>query len=708
AMLVSRIHQELQREASLRDVFRCPTVESLARLLEEQTDSPYAGIPAALPQPWYPVSSAQKRLYVLQQLDGAELSYNIPGVIELTGRLDRARLEQALQALVRRHEALRTSFALVEGEPRQRILPPEEVRLELGYVHAQDLVPAGGAGQSSREADPLAGLESGRESVWRSLSAPVKEYVRSFIRPFRLEEAPLVRAGLIGLAPERHLLLLDMHHLIADGVTMELLAGEWMRLYEGEELTSLRLQYKDYACWQQQFLQSERIERQQRYWEEQLAGELTPLELPSDAVRPAVRSFAGDRLHFELDGELSGALRRLAEEEESTLYMVLLALYTAWLSRLSGQEEVLVGTPVAGRPHRELEGIAGMFVNTLVLRTRPQFFKAFRDYLKEIRQTSMDALEHADVPFESLVEKLELQRDLSRNPLFDAMFAWQNMDKSRLDSTTLQVRKLEADSPVAKFDLTLFAEEREGRIVFELEYSTALFRRESVERWARSLIKLASAFSAEPDLPLAEASMLQPAERRLLTHWNTTDKPHPKQGALATLHGLFDERVRLTPERTALVSGTGEWSYRELDARANRTAAALRLTGVGPGSIVAVFAERSPELVASLFGILKTGAAYMPVDPSHPAERIAYLLQDSGAAALLALAPLPAELTSPVPVVDAERLHLEAAEPSGPAPWTEEADAGYHPESLAYVIYTSGSTGLPKGVQVEHRSAVNT
>ncbi|AFC30705.1 lichenysin synthetase A [Paenibacillus mucilaginosus 3016] len=708
AMLVSRIHQELQREASLRDVFRCPTVESLARLLEEQTDSPYAGIPAALLQPWYPVSSAQKRLYILQQLDGAELSYNMPGVMELTGRLDRARLEQALQSLVRRHEALRTSFALVEGEPRQRILPPEEVQLELGYVHAQDLVPAGSAGQSSREADPLAGLESGRESVWRSLSAPVKEYVRSFIRPFRLEEAPLVRAGLVGLAPERHLLLLDMHHLIADGVTMELLAGEWMRLYEGEELPPLRLQYKDYACWQQQFLQSERIERQQRYWEEQLAGELTPLELPSDAVRPAVRSFAGDRLHFELDGELSGALRRLAEEEQSTLYMVLLALYTAWLSRLSGQEEVLVGTPVAGRPHRELEGIAGMFVNTLVIRSRPQFAKAFRDYLKEIRQTSMDALEHADVPFESLVEKLELQRDLSRNPLFDAMFAWQNMDRSRLDSKALQIWKLEADSPVAKFDLTLFAEEREGRIVFELEYSTALFRRESVERWARSLIKLARAFSAEPDLPLAEASMLQPAERRLLTHWNTTDKPYPKQGALATLHGLFDERVRLTPERTALVSGAGEWSYRELDARANRTAAALRLTGVGPGSVVAVFAERSPELVASLFGILKTGAAYMPVDPSHPAERIAYLLQDSGAAALLALAPLPAELTSPVPVVDAERLHLEAAEPSGPAPWTEEADAGYDPESLAYVIYTSGSTGLPKGVQVEHRSAVNT
>ncbi|MFN0224761.1 amino acid adenylation domain-containing protein, partial [Paenibacillus sp. KR2-11] len=742
AMLVSRIHAQLQREVSLRDIFRCPTIESLARLLEEGTDSPYADIAAAPPQASYPVSSAQKRLYILQQLEGAELSYNMPGVLELAGGLDRARLEQALQALVRRHEALRTSFVLVDGEPRQRILPVEELQLELSYIHAEELWQngsgeAGGRREAGQDmtyaAHKTAVSESTAGAAWEPgantlpsdapdassktssqaapdhsspdrLSAPVQAYIRDFVRPFRLEEAPLVRAGLIELGPERHLLLIDMHHIVADGVTMELLAGDWMRLYEGEELTRLTLQYKDYACWQEEFLRSGRVRQQQRYWEAQLAGELTPLELPADRVRPAVRSFAGDRLRFELDAPLTEGLRQLAAETGSTMYMVLLALYTAWLSRLSGQEEVLVGTPVAGRPHSALEGIAGMFVNTLVIRTRPQYHAAFRDYLQEIRQTSLEALEHADVPFETLVESLQAQRDLSRNPLFDAMFAWQNMDKAGRQSPSLRMQPRPLESPAAKFDLTLYAEEGEGRIVCELEYSTALFRRDTIRRWTAGFLELARAFSANPGLPLTEAPLLSEAQQRdLIEVCSGSQPPYPTEGAPATLHGLFAERVKLTPERTALISGDASWTFSELDGLAARTAALLRRYGVKPGGTAAIMAERSPEMVASILGVLRTGAAYVPLDAGYPAERTAYLLEDSGAAVLLALTDPPAGLQLSVPVITWEQVLNEQPDLMPEAVPTDI----YQPQHPAYLIYTSGSTGLPKGVVIRHDSAVN-
>ncbi|UOY87817.1 non-ribosomal peptide synthetase [Bacillus glycinifermentans] len=665
--LIARIQQEMNVKLRLKDLFQSPTVESLAKTAAqaEKTSSVY--IEPAEEGETYPVSSAQKRIYVLQQLEGAEKSYNMPSVLQLEGKLDRKRLEEAARMLVMRHEAFRTSFHIEDGEPVQRI------RKDTGFT--VDVIDA-----EEREAEKL---------------------IQDFIRPFDLTEAPLFRMNLIRLAEEKHLLLVDMHHIISDGASVSVLIDELARLYAGETLEPLRIQYKDYTVWQRAFLQNGRDKKLEEYWLKKLGGELPVLALPTDYPRPSVQTFEGDRIAFTINQKLVRSLRKLAQETGTTLYMVLLASYSAFLSKLSGQKEMVVGSPAAGRSHADLDKIIGMFVNTLAIRTHPQGEKTFAAFLEEVKETSLGAYEHQDYPFEELVEKLEVRRDMSRNPLFDAVFSMQNVDLRALSMEGVTLRPYEFEHKTAKFDLTLAAAEEDDIVRFEMEYNTALFKDETISRWSKYWLNLLEAVADNPNIRLSELSLLNKAEkRRIVEAWNDTalDVPSDK-----TIHELFEAQVSRTPDRGAAVFNGRRWTYRELNARANRLARLLIEKGARPERRIGIMVKPSLEMAAGVLAVLKAGAAYVPIDPAYPEQRIKYILEDSGAELLLTQsdAAVPDGFCGETILLDTV-LTGEVTSEDEVNPQSEAK-----PDNLAYLIYTSGTTGRPKGVMVEHHSLVN-
>ncbi|WP_289355977.1 non-ribosomal peptide synthetase [Paenibacillus sp. S-12] len=663
--LVSRIHQTLEAEVPLRQLFLSPTIESLAAALEAAEGSTFEALVPATLQAAYPLSSAQKRLYVLQQLEGAELSYNMPAALRLTGALDRQRLEAALQALIARHESLRTAFAAVDGEPMQRII--EAPGFTVMYEEAR--------------------------------GAEAQAFIRRFLRPFDLGVAPLLRTTVVRLDETDHVLLFDMHHIVSDGTSMNILVQELTKLYAGEELEPLRLQYKDYALWQQGYRQSAAYRKMESYWLSQFAGELPVLSLPTDAPRPAVRSFEGDRVDFELDSVLAEAVREMARENGATVYMVLLAAYSALLGRLSGQEELIVGTSIAGRSHADLQGMLGMFVNTLALRMNPSGEKPFSAYLQEVKQTALGALEHGDYPFEELVEQVVKQRDMSRNPLFDAMLVLQNTEQAELELAGLEWTPYPIESGAAKFDLTLSVSEHEQGMRCTLEYASKLFERTTIERWAGHFTELLRQAIHHPQAMLGSIEVLTTDEREeLLVTFNDTAVELPAE---ATLHKLFEKQAAKTPDTVAVVFEDHQLTYSELNKRANRLARTLQAAGVEADRLVGIMAEPSLEMVVGILAILKAGGAYVPIDPAYPSERIRYLLEDSGASPLL----LQTRFQEYASQFAKALIRLD-----DPAAYLEDATNLVNvssPSDLAYVIYTSGSTGKPKGVMVEHRNAAN-
>ncbi|WP_019419590.1 non-ribosomal peptide synthetase, partial [Paenibacillus sp. OSY-SE] len=666
--LLTRIHQEFQSEIGLRDIFQTTNLKTLTQAVTSAAGRAYEALLPASEQAYYPLSSAQKRLYVLQQLDEAGLSYNMPAVFQLEGRLDKARLEAALQSLITRHEALRTSFTVVGGEPMQQV--QHQVSFSVSCEEAEE-------GQADKQ-------------------------IRAFIRPFDLGVAPLLRTKVIQLGEERHLLLFDMHHIISDGISVQILTEEMAALYAGEELNPLRLQYKDYAVWQQGYRQSQAYAKQEAYWLKELAGELPVLSLPADYPRPAMRSIEGGRADFELEGELAEGVRKLAQESGSTVYMVLLAVYSTLLSRLSGQEELIIGTPVAGRPHADLASMLGMFVNTVALRTHPAGEKRFSDYLQEVRQTALSAFEHGDFPFEELVEQVVRQRDTSRNPIFDAMLVLQNTEHAVLELPGVGLSPYPFDYTASKFDLTLTVTEQAGGFSFSWEYAAALFTRSTIERWTGCFLELLRQAIDSPDSQLGEYNLVTDKERQLLLEQfaGTRADYRPE----ATVLALFEEQVARTPDLPAVICGDEELSYRELNEWAEQLGAVLRARGVGAETIAAVMIHRSCAMAAGILAVLKAGGAYLPIDPEFPTERIRYMLGDSHPQVLLTSIepqPLAAEVANQIPVLYFEDNPLREV----PAERLERTAAPAH---LAYVIYTSGTTGASKGVMIEHGSLANT
>ncbi|MDH6431517.1 hypothetical protein M2110_006204, partial [Paenibacillus sp. PastF-4] len=592
--LVSRIHQQLAVELPLRELFARPTVKALAEYVRSVDPSDYGWIEPTAAQASYALSSAQRRLYVLHELEPESTRYNMPGVVELTGKVDADRLEQAIRSVITRHESLRTSFTWIDGEPRQQI--HEDVSLEWVYQDTDE--------------------------------AHARALTRNFVRPFALDQAPLLRAELLRLAEDRHWLLWDMHHIVSDGVSMNILLSDFMTAYAGEELPPLRIQYKDYAVWQQGTLEVEQMEAHEAYWLSAFAEEAPVLELPTNHTRPAVPSSEGGRVHAEISADVAEGLKKVATKTGSTLYMVLLAAYNVWLHKYTGQSDIVVGTPVSGRTHADTEPMIGMFVNTLALRNAPSGEKRFIDFVREVKVRTLAAFEHQDYPFEELVEKLNVRRDRSRNPLFDTMLILQNMEQTRFSLADIEVRPVELNHPVTKFDLTLNVVEVNQGLHMSLEYSRALFNASTIERLLSHFVQLLTQITERTDASIASLQLVTPEEKKQLHAFNDTAADYPRE---ATIHRLFEAQVEKTPNAVAVVYEDQQLTYAELNARANQLAWTLREQGVGQDCIVAVLMDRSVEMIVGVLGILKAGGAYVPIDSSLPAERIRYILEDSGA-----------------------------------------------------------------------------
>ncbi|NEW06409.1 non-ribosomal peptide synthetase, partial [Paenibacillus sp. SYP-B3998] len=471
--LVSKVHQELNVVLPLRDVFRFSTIEEMAQAISGMEQAEYKTIPLAEESEHYPVTFAQKRLYISHQLEGAEQSYNMPGAVIMNGSLERERFEEAFRELIARHETLRTSFAMVSGEPVQRI----QSKVDFAVSFRQ-------AGEDE-----------------------VDEIAQQFVRTFDLGCAPLLRIGLIELEPDRHLLLYDMHHIISDGVSMGILIDEFVRLYSGEVLPPLRIQYKDYAAWQQSESQSERMKEQEAYWLNVLDGELPQLELPTDFARPVMRSYEGDVLNFVIDEQRSDGLQRIAENTGSTLYMVLMTVYTILLHKYSAQEDIIVGTPIAGRTHADLESLIGMFVGTLAIRNYPTGEKTFLSYLNEVKEMTLGAYENQDYPFEELLEKVQAKWSLSRNPLFDTMLVLQNTEERTDGFGTFTLEPYAQHHTIAKFDLTLEIKLEDRAMSGHFEYCTKLFSKNMIDNFAEDLLVIISQVCEQPYVLLKDIQL---------------------------------------------------------------------------------------------------------------------------------------------------------------------------------------------------------
>jgi len=681
--VISQVRQTFGVEVPLRRLFECPTIAELATAIEAALHEDHG---LSLPPLTrvertgaLPLSFAQQRLWFLAQLDPESPFYSLSSALHLRGSLDVAALQASLDALVQRHEVLRLGVVSRGGHPQVALhsalgVPLSVIDLRaLSSQHQGHLVPS------------LVATESRR--------------------PFALDQPPLLRVSLLHLSQAEQVLVFTMHHIVSDGWSMGVLVREVATLYgafvtgQPVALPSLPVQYLDYAAWQREWLQGETLEHQRHYWQQQLAGAPAVLELPTDSPRPAVQSFRGARHTFAIDPGLTDALKQLSRQHNSTLFMTLLAAFQVVLSRYSGQEDIVVGSPIANRTQADVEGLIGFFVNTLVLRTSLAGDPSFVEVLRRVREVTLGAYAHQEMPFEQVVELLQPQRDLSYSPLFQVMFILQNAPQERLALPALEVEFLETETGTAKFDLTLAMQEVESGLQGQLEYNCDLFEPSTMERLVRHLQQVLAAVVAQPEQRLSEVSLLTADERqRLLVEWNQTEAEYLE----GNVHQFFEAQVERTPDAVALVFEEQQLTYGELNCRANQLAHYLQSQGVGTESLVGVCLERSVEMVIALLGVLKAGGAYVPLDPSYPAERLTFMLQDSDVPLVLTqstlLGALPPEVTYLSLDID---WAIIAASDESPL---EHFIAREH---LSYVIYTSGSTGRPKGAMNTHHGMCN-
>ncbi|HYN23256.1 MAG TPA: amino acid adenylation domain-containing protein, partial [Thermoanaerobaculia bacterium] len=679
--MISRVRTVLGVDLPMRAVFEAPTLAGFAGLIERALlEDGGTGLPplvrVARGGPHggqLPTSFAQQRLWFLDQLEPGSFVFNLAGAVRLEGSLDIAALAGALNGIVRRHEALRTTFAEEDGEPRQRIAQPAVLPLT---VLDFSTVPA-----------------APREAEARRIAAAEAR------RPYDLARGPLVRSTLLRLAEREHALLIGMHHIVSDGWSLGIFVHELSRLYRGESLPELSVQYADYSVWQRSWLSGDALEERLDWWVRQLAGAPQVLELPLDRPRPSVQTYRGARLFLSIGSDLEQRLEATSRRLGVTPFMLLLGGFATLLTRYGSQSDVVVGTPIANRGRAELEDLIGFFANTLALRIDASGDPGFAELARRIRGGALGAYAHQEMPFERLVDELRPERDLSHAPVFQVMMALQNLPAAHLDLQGVTLSPLEFDLARASYDLSLFFYPRsDGGLLARLEYATDLFDAGTAERFGAHLSNLLEGIAESPERRLSELPVLTADERReLLAAGNRTAAEVPAK----LLHQLFEERAEERPGAIAVRHEGVSLTYAELNGRANRLAHRLRRLGVGPDRLVAVCLERSPEMLAALLGVLKAGGAYVPLDPTYPADRVAWVLADSRAAVLITRG----DLAHSLPPAEASILALDEAglaqeSVANPRPLAE-------PENLAYVIYTSGSTGRPKGVAVRHRGAVN-
>ncbi len=666
-MLVSRIHKEFDIEINIGDLFKYPTIRELSEQIEKTLKNIYFPIIPESKREYYPVSSAQKRMFVLNQLDKSSLAYNMAGGMVIEGNLDVEVIARAFKIIVERHEVLRTAFKIVKGEPIQYISTNIDVNIE--YLRASD--------------------------------ENLKEISKDFLRPFDLNTAPLFRVGLIEITKKRHLLLIDIHHIISDGVSVGILIKELQSIMLEIKLPKLNIQYKDYSIWQNKLLKENALEKQERYWLDIFSGEMPVLDLPYDFPRPVIQSFDGECISFCISKELADKITDLTRKTGSTLYMVLLAAFNVLLSKYSGMDDIVVGTPIAARTHADLHNLLGMFANTLALRNCPEGSKTFVKFLDEVKENVIQAYENQDYPLEMIVEKLKLPRDSSRNQLFDVMLVMEEVEAEPILVNNLKFESYELENNSSKFDITLMATENKlkGIIEFNIQYCSALFKPETIQKIKEHFVNILDNVTKEPEVALTDINILTESERHLLLYdFNNTKEEYPKN---STIHGIFEGRVRETPGKTAVIFEDKVFTYSQIDEKANKLAKTLKKANRGQGRIIAIMCEPSAEMIIGILAVLKTGKAYLPIDPDYPDERISYMLEDSGVEILLVQSHLADRILFNGSIINIEDKEEYLDEDI-------KIDTYIESKTPAYVIYTSGSTGKPKGVLVSHRSVINT
>ncbi|PHM36579.1 non-ribosomal peptide synthetase [Xenorhabdus innexi] len=685
--LVARVRQLLTRELPLQQLFARPVLMDLAQAITEADAASQAVITVADRNQTLPLSFAQQRLWFLGQLDpAASLAYHLPAALRLNGKLDRQALSTALDNLVARHEGLRTRFVSDKDQPHQHI-DPADIGFTLSSHDLRQLEPT----QHNQRVTEIAGLEAKT--------------------PFDFARGPLIRGQLLQLADEEHILLITLHHIITDGWSIGILVRELGVFYraalsgQDNPLPPLPIQYADYAVWQHQLLQKTALAEQRDFWCKQLEDAPALLTLPTDRTRPAVQTYVGSQVTFHLDNSVLDSLKALGKRHNATLFMTVLTGWSIVLSRLSGQADIVIGTPVAGRPYPELEGLMGFFVNTLALRI--QFTDKeinVADLLGQVRENALAAYAHQDLPFEQVVEALQPERSLSYSPVFQVMLAFNNTPAQELVLPDLQFTPFEQTQHTTHFDLTLSLAETESGLAGALSYATDLFDHSTIERMVGYLTNVLTVMAMDERQAVMTLPMLPESEQQqLLVGFNATQTDFPQN---ALIHQLFETQAARYPDAIAVMYEDQTISYRELNRRANRLAHHLIVSGVCPDDRVAICLERSPEMIVGLLAILKAGGAYVPLDPVYPAERLAYMLEDAAPVMLLTQTALIDNLLSKLPdtvpvfLFDTQETMLNSQPDHNP----DDRTAVLTSRHLAYVIYTSGSTGLPKGVMIEHRS----
>ncbi|MEH2157011.1 non-ribosomal peptide synthetase, partial [Nostoc sp.] len=683
--LVSRIRTNLKVELSLRSLFAAPTIAQLAPIIQrlQQQDLELIAPPILkrAENAQLPLSYAQQRLWFLDQFEPNSASYNIPVGLRLVGTVNVVALEQSLIEIIHRHEALRTNFVTVDGKPTQII--QTVTNWSVAIVDLQHL--------------PTSEQEITAQQLVQQQAS----------EPFDLASDALIRATLVVLSPTQQWLLVCMHHVVSDGWSMSVFVQELQALYNAysqgqpSTLLSLPIQYADFALWQRQWLVGEVLASQLSYWKQQLANAPTFLPLPTDRLRPAVQTFNGAHLEFSLSVELTQKLVKLSHEQGCTLFMTLLAAYNTLLYRYTGQEDILVGTPIANRDRSEIEGLIGFFVNTLVMRTNLAENPIFNELLLRIREMALSAYAHQDLPFEMLVEALQPERDISHTPLFQVMFVLNNAPTSEIELTGLSVSSLPIESSTAKFDLTLGMENTSNGLFAGWEYNSDLFDGSTIERMTSHFVTLLEAIVANPEQRISQLPMLTASEQQqLLVEWNDTGVDYPIDKCI---HQLFEEQVKLTPDAVAVVFENQHLTYHELNSRANQLAHYLRSLGVSGDVLVGICVERSLEMVMGLLGILKAGGAYVPLDPEYPQDRLSFMLEDAQVSVLLTQQHLVEKLQkhqAQVVCLDTDWHFISQLN-------QDNLITEIQATNLVYVIYTSGSTGTPKGVLIAHKGLLN-
>ncbi|MGD2090255.1 MAG: amino acid adenylation domain-containing protein [Candidatus Aminicenantes bacterium] len=694
SIMIAVIHKTLNVKLLMHEIFKMSTIRKLGDFLIKSNKEEYTSIEFTEKREYYPQTSAQKRIYFMDQLESISILYNMP-MMDIYGKgIDKDILQEAFRKLIQRHESLRTSFHTIGTQAVQIVHDFEELEstFEIDYYETD-------------ETGMIYSDQPGKE--WTKVDGlPFHNVIEQFVNPFNLSQSPLLRVGLLKIYGNMQILMMDMHHIMIDGISLKILLNELWELYDGEALSPLKIQYKDFTQWINREEQQEEIKKQEKFWLKEFEGDIPLLNLPLDYVRPSEMNFKGDVVYFEIGKKETQKLNLLVQDHGETMYIILLAAYYILLAKLSGQEEIVIGTWTGGRGHAELQDIIGMFVVTLPLSNYPERTKTFREFLGEVKQKTITAFEHQDYPLEQLVSKVSKNHETNRNPLFDVVFSLEN-EAEKTEEYLLDVLLFDKDNPYAfkldraKFDLTLVGAERGDILQFYLEYNTKLFKEETIERFITYLQKIISSVCQNIDQKIVDIDILSDEEKKkILFEFNDTIVDYPNE---KTIHQLFEQQVEKTPGNIAAIFRGEKLTYEELDVQANQLAWVLRGKGVKPDFLVGIMVSRSMQMMVALLGVLKAGGAYVPIDPEYPADRVEYMIRDSNTTILLTQKEIMNKFVDSgfnaesidlfdKSIYDKNKTRLENITT---------------PHDLSYVIYTSGSTGRPKGVMIRHRNAVN-